>query len=71
MAKDAHRGSVNKNDEFEVNLGNERKTMDNRRKEGFVRCRLPEENNRFHCNILKRTEKSKKEKASKAEYKIN
>ena len=71
MTKDADRGSVNKNEEFEVNLRNERKTMDNRRKEGFICCRLPGEDNGFHCNILKRTEKSKKEKASKAEYKIN
>lgn len=71
MTKDVDKESINKNEEFEVDLGNERKTMDNRRMEVFVHCRLPEEDNSFHCDILKRTAKSKKEKASKTEYKIN
>jgi len=43
--------------------------MDDRRKEGFVCCRFPEDNS-FHCNILERTVKSKKEKASKSEHQI-
>lgn len=41
------------------------------RKEGFVHYRLPGEDNNFQCKILKRTKKNKKEKGSKAEYKID
>lgn len=60
MTKETYRDCVNESEDFGVVLENWRKATGNRRKEGFVKYRFPEENDGFHFYIFKRNRENKK-----------